>query len=92
VFVVDANQKAVMRPVKVRYQDQDIAALDNALKAGETVVTDGQLRLTPNAPVSIVPAAGDQPAAAPVDPPATGKQAAKGQKGARGARRNGAAQ
>jgi multidrug efflux system membrane fusion protein len=53
VFVVE-NGKAVMRGVHVLYQDEHIAALRGAVRAGETVVTDGQLRLTPGARVDIV--------------------------------------
>jgi multidrug efflux system membrane fusion protein len=53
VFVVDDNMKVQMRPVKVRFQDQTIAALDDSVKAGERVVTDGQLRLVPGATVTI---------------------------------------
>jgi multidrug efflux system membrane fusion protein len=53
VFVVE-NGKAVMRGVQVLYQDEHIAALRGAVRAGETVVTDGQLRLTPGARVDIV--------------------------------------
>jgi multidrug efflux system membrane fusion protein len=53
VFVVDDNMKVQMRPVKVRFQDQTIAALDDSVKVGERVVTDGQLRLVPGATVTI---------------------------------------
>jgi multidrug efflux system membrane fusion protein len=53
VFVVDDNMKVQMRPVKVRFQDQSIAALYDSVKVGERVVTDGQLRLVPGATVTI---------------------------------------
>ena len=53
VFVVDGAMKAQMRPVKVLFQDQAIAALGSGVKAGERVVTDGQLRVTPGAQVTI---------------------------------------
>jgi len=54
VFVIDANNKAEMRPVNVVYEDANVAVLGTGLKAGERVVTDGQLRLSPGVPVSIV--------------------------------------
>jgi multidrug efflux system membrane fusion protein len=54
VFVIDGAKKAQMRPVKVLYQDQSIAALGSGVELGETVVTDGQLRLSPGISVSIV--------------------------------------
>ncbi len=54
VFVVGADNKVQMRPVNVLFQDQIIAALaTGGVKPGERVVTDGQLRLTPGATVSI---------------------------------------
>jgi len=54
VFVLDGAKKAQMRPVKVLYQDQTIAALGSGVEAEETVVTDGQLRLSPGSTVSIL--------------------------------------
>jgi len=56
VYIVDRGH-AVMRNVVVLYQDEHIAALKSGVRAGEQVVTDGQLRLTPGAAVSIVKAA-----------------------------------
>jgi multidrug efflux system membrane fusion protein len=53
VFVIDDNMEAKLRPVKVRFQDQTIAALDESVKPGERVVTDGQLRLIPGTKVTI---------------------------------------
>jgi multidrug efflux system membrane fusion protein len=53
VYVIDKDLKARMRPVKVLYQDQAIAALGSGVQAGERVVTDGQLRVTPGITVSI---------------------------------------
>ena len=82
VFVVDDSMKSEMRPVTVLYQDQFIAALGSGVKPGERVVTDGQLRLTPGAPVTITQAAsGDvapksapQASAGPVGAKAAGPQ------------------
>jgi len=54
VFVVDADNMAQMRPVQVRYQDETYAAIGDTLQPGETVVVDGQLRLTPGIQVAIL--------------------------------------
>ena len=53
VYVVKQGNSVEMRPVAVfRTIDQD-AIIDRGLSAGETVVTDGQLRLTPKSKVEI---------------------------------------
>jgi multidrug efflux system membrane fusion protein len=53
VYVVKGNQGVEMRNVSVyKTIDQD-AIIDKGLNAGETVVTDGQLRLTPKSKVQI---------------------------------------
>src|SRR5882672_2730840 len=54
VFILDGAKKAQMRPVKVLFEDQMIAALGSGIEPGETVVIDGQLRLSPGSSVSIV--------------------------------------
>jgi membrane fusion protein, multidrug efflux system len=53
VFVVRADQTVEARAVKVAWTDGDDAVIENGVKTGETVVTDGQLRLTPGARVTI---------------------------------------
>jgi membrane fusion protein, multidrug efflux system len=53
VFVVRADQTVEARAVKVAWTDGDEAVIESGVKAGETVVTDGQLRLTPGARVTI---------------------------------------
>jgi multidrug efflux system membrane fusion protein len=45
VYVVDENQKARMRPVKVGPRVDLDLVIDEGIQPGETVVTDGQLRL-----------------------------------------------
>jgi len=50
VFVV-ADGKAQMRPITVARVEGDQSVIDSGLMAGEVVVIDGQLRLTPNARV-----------------------------------------
>ena len=49
-----------MRTVTVGWLDQGDTIITSGLKAGETVVTDGQLRLSPGARVSIKPPVGSQ--------------------------------
>jgi membrane fusion protein, multidrug efflux system len=51
VFVVGADRKAELRVVTVGDASGDDVVVDKGLAAGETVVTDGQLRLTPGATV-----------------------------------------
>jgi multidrug efflux system membrane fusion protein len=53
VFVVRADQTVEARQVKVAWTDGDESVIEAGVKAGETVVTDGQLRLTPGARVTI---------------------------------------
>jgi membrane fusion protein, multidrug efflux system len=63
VFVIGSDNKAEMRPVTVVYEDSFITALGSGLKAGERVVVDGQLRLSPGTPVSIIANPADATAA-----------------------------
>ena len=58
VYVVKADSTVEARPVKVGWIDRDEAVVESGVKAGEIVVTDGQLRLTPGAKVSAKPAEG----------------------------------
>ena len=53
VYVVDDNNKAQTRPVVVGRTIGDDVIVSQGLTAGETVVTDGQLRLVPGASVQI---------------------------------------
>lgn len=53
VYVVDKDDKAVTRPVAVGRSIGDDVIVTDGLAAGETVVTDGQLRLTPGARVQV---------------------------------------
>jgi len=52
-FVVKTDGTVELRPVKVDRIDEAEAVIDKGLAAGETVVTDGQLRLVPGARVEI---------------------------------------
>ena len=53
VFVVKADQTVEMRPVVVGEQRELLAVIKEGLAPGETVVTDGVLRLSPGSPVII---------------------------------------
>lgn len=53
VYVVKADQGVEMRPVSVVQQIDQQAIVDHGVGAGETVVTDGQLRLTPKSKVEV---------------------------------------
>lgn len=52
VFVVKPNKTVEMRPVEAGPQSGEVTAVTKGLKLGETVVTDGQLRLYPGAKVA----------------------------------------
>lgn len=60
VWVVGTDGKAATRHVEVERIVAQTAYLANGLKAGERVVTDGQLRLAPGAPVAIQQPRGKQ--------------------------------
>lgn len=53
VFVVDANQRVAMQPVATGVQVNHETVVERGLTAGQTVVTDGQLRLAPGVMVSV---------------------------------------
>ena len=53
VYVVDAEGKAETRPVVVGRAVGEDVIVDRGVKMGETVVTDGQLRLVPGAKVQV---------------------------------------
>jgi multidrug efflux system membrane fusion protein len=96
-YVVKADTTVEMRPVNVMRSWQDLSIVASGLSPGETVVTDGQVRLSPGAKAAIrVPggANGGEKraggAAGPGEGPQGGKggaqrQAAGGARGAGGA-------
>ena len=47
MFVVGADNKVAVRPVEVAQRQHAVALISKGLKAGETVVVQGQYRLTP---------------------------------------------
>ena len=57
VYVVKQDGTVEMRPVRVERTSGTEAVIASGLRAGETVVTDGQLRLTPGARVAVHSAA-----------------------------------
>lgn len=53
VYVVTNGNAVEMRPVVVGQEVDQQAVIDKGVSAGETVVTDGQLRLTPKSKVDV---------------------------------------
>jgi multidrug efflux system membrane fusion protein len=51
VYVIDAEQKAAMRPIQVEIIEGDRAIVAKGLSAGEQVIAEGQARLAPGARV-----------------------------------------
>jgi membrane fusion protein (multidrug efflux system) len=60
VFVVDAQNKAVMRPVKVETQRDGTAVVKDGLAAGDRVIVQGQARVRPG--LTVAPSAASPPA------------------------------
>ncbi|MEK6700814.1 MAG: efflux RND transporter periplasmic adaptor subunit [Planctomycetota bacterium] len=53
VFVVNSDQSVELREVKVRRRLDGQSIIESGVKAGETVVTEGQLRLGPKSKVQV---------------------------------------
>jgi multidrug efflux system membrane fusion protein len=51
--VVSADKKAELRQVALGPQIQNLQVIKSGVNAGETVVTDGQLRVVPGGPLDI---------------------------------------
>jgi multidrug efflux system membrane fusion protein len=62
-YVVKADTTVEVRPVTVQRTWRDLAVIAAGVQAGETVVTDGQLRLSPGGKAVIRAAAGSGPPA-----------------------------
>ena len=59
VFVVDPRNNTVqLSPVEILRSSADTAAIGKGIKAGDVVVTDGQLQLAPGVKVKIIKGAG----------------------------------
>lgn len=54
VYVVGEDMKAVIRPITIRASEAGMIFIKSGIDVGEKVVTDGQYRLQPGSPVSIV--------------------------------------
>ena len=63
VFAVKPDQSVEMRPVTVARIRGAESVIASGVNPGETVVTDGHLRLVPGARISVKAAAGEQQAA-----------------------------
>jgi multidrug efflux system membrane fusion protein len=66
-YVIDADQKAVMRPIVVDVSEGELTVVSSGLQVGESVVFDGQSQLRPGTKVA---------PRAPDGPPRDGKSAA----------------
>jgi len=60
IYVITAEGKAEKRPVKVNRTLGEQAVLDDGIKPGEMVVTDGQVKLMPGARVTVRGGAAEQ--------------------------------
>lgn len=54
VFVVDPQNRAQMHPVTVVYDDGTNATIQGAVRPGDRVITEGQLRVIPDKPVQVL--------------------------------------
>lgn len=66
VYVVQPDSTVAVRPVEIEHTQDDLAVVKSGLKTGESVVTDGQLRLSPGARV-VIRAPGGQGSAPPAE-------------------------
>ena len=79
VVLVDAENRAQRRPVRLGRTIGADVVVEDGLQGGETVVVDGLQRVRPGQPVSPAPAAGG--GAPPGAPPPAGPAAASRQQG-----------
>lgn len=80
VYVVKADQTAELRPVVVERSQGPDAVIAQGLSTGETVVTEGQLRVIPGRPVDIKSADRPREPRAAADDPTGGKARRKQEK------------
>ena len=74
VFALNPDGTAKQRPVRVARTLDSLAVIASGIEPGTVVVTDGQLRLTPNSRVEIKSGGASEAAA---DSPATGQEPAR---------------
>ena len=55
VFVAKPDETVELRPVKSSITQDGMTVILGGVQPGESVVTDGQLRLTPGAKISVKP-------------------------------------
>jgi multidrug efflux system membrane fusion protein len=67
VYVVNADKTVAVHNVTVAHEENGRSVISEGLKAGDTVVTDGQLRLAPGMKVSIKASAGTGPSSSQSD-------------------------
>lgn len=65
VYVVNSDQTVTQRPITLAFTAEDQAIIDVGLSGGETIVTDGHLRLRDGAAIKVLET--DTPKAAPGD-------------------------
>jgi multidrug efflux system membrane fusion protein len=58
VYLVGANRKAQVRPITVQVTQDGMTVIQKGLQDGDTVVTDGQVSLSPGATVAVHDAGG----------------------------------
>lgn len=75
VFVVDAENKAQLKPIELGERLAGSVEVTSGLQAGDIVVTSGQIKLQPGAPVTNITKA-PEPAAPPVAEPAPAEEPA----------------
>lgn len=68
VFVIKSGNIAEMRPVVVERRSGEDTVIAQGLSAGETIITDGQLRVVSGRPVEIKPRASAPPAGSATAP------------------------
>jgi multidrug efflux system membrane fusion protein len=64
VFVVKGDNTVELRPVEVRRSEDGLSVIDSGVQVGETVVTDGQIRLTNGTKIAVR----EEPRVSEVDP------------------------
>lgn len=68
IFVVKSDQTVEARPVKAGITFEDMRVIESGVRPGETIVTDGQLRLTPGVAVTIKTASSSETNSVPAHP------------------------
>ena len=91
VFVVKADSSVEQRPVTTGQRMNEDIVIDKGLKAGETIVTEGQLRLEPGTVVQTGRGERRWAAAAGVAGAAVRRQGGQGERSGQGDGRRGAA-